>query len=183
MLGNTTTHWGQVARYLHWIMAALLLSQVVLGRYANALERSPEKLNLMMWHKSIGITLLLLVSARLAWAWFNPAPDALLGTARWTRYASRLSHGALYILMVSIPLSGWLMNSTKNLPFRLFRIVPWPNLLGPDEAMGKLFESWHDQLVSLLLVLLCIHVGAALWHHFYRRDAVLVRMLGWNRNR
>lgn len=179
MLRNTTTSWGRVARYLHWIMAALLMGQVLLGRYAHALERSPEKLNLMMWHKSIGISLLLLMSARLAWAWINPAPNPPPGTAAWVRSASRLSHAGLYVLVIAIPVSGWLMNSAKNIPFRLFRVVPWPNLLRPDAGLGRFFEFWHNQLVTLLLVLLCIHVAAALWHHFYRRDTTLKRMLGW----
>ncbi len=179
MLRNTTASWGRVSRYLHWIMAALLIGQVLLGRYANALERSPEKLNLMMWHKSIGISLLLLMLARLVWAWINPAPSPMPGTAAWVRSASRLSHAALYVLVITIPMSGWLMNSAKNIPFRLFRLVPWPNLLKPDANLGRVFEFWHNQLVALLLVILCIHVAAALWHHFYRRDATLKRMLGW----
>lgn len=159
-------------------MAALLVSQVLLGRYAAALERSPEKLDLMLAHKSLGISLLLLVSLRLAWTWMNVVPSSLPGSAKWTRYAARLSHGALYALMVAIPVSGWLMNSAKNIPFRLFRLVPWPDLVKPDADLGHVFEFWHQQLVTVLLVLLCIHVAAALWHHFLRRDATLKRMLG-----
>jgi cytochrome b561 len=177
MLSNTTTSWGRVSRYLHWIMAVLLTGQVLLGRYAEALERSPEKLSLMMWHKSIGISLLLLVSVRIIWIRLNPAPGSVPGTASWARYASGLAHGALYVLMVAIPLTGWLMNSAKNIPFQLFRLVPWPNLLKPDAGLGEIFEFWHSQLVTLLLVLVCIHVAAALWHHFFRRDATLKRML------
>jgi cytochrome b561 len=178
MLRNTTASWARVSRYLHWIMAVLLVGQVLLGRYANALERSPEKLSLMTWHKSIGISLLLLVSVRFIWVRINPAPGAVPGTARWARYASGLSHATLYVLMAAIPLTGWLMNSAKNIPFRLFRVVPWPNLMEPDARLGRIFESWHSQLVTILTVLVCIHVTAALWHHFFRRDATLKRMLG-----
>jgi cytochrome b561 len=72
-----------------------------------------------------------------------------------------------------------LMNSAKNIPFRLFRLVPWPDLVKPDAGLGGVFEICHEQLVTLLLALLCIHVAAALWHHFVRRDATLKRMLGW----
>lgn len=182
MLGNTTTSWGRVSRSLHWIMAALLTGQVMLGRYADGLERSPEKLNLMMWHKSIGISLLLLVCLRFLWVRLNPAPSSMPGTGKWARSASALSHGALYALMVAIPLSGWLMNSAKNIPFRLFRLVPWPNLLEPDAGLGRVFEFWHNQLVTLLMVLVSIHVAAAMWHQFYLRDTTLKRMLGWQKN-
>jgi cytochrome b561 len=159
-------------------MAALLVGQILLGRYAHALDRSPEKLNLMMWHKSIGISLLLLVSLRLAWTWINPLPAALPDTARWTRYASRISHAVLYVLMIAIPMSGWLMNSAKNIPFRLFRRVPWPDLIQPSTDLGQLFENWHRQLGNLFVAFLCIHIAAALWHHFFLRDATLRRMLG-----
>lgn len=161
-------------------MAALLLGQVLLGRYAESLERTPEKLNLMMLHKSIGISLLLLVLLRLVWTWMNPAPKSLSGSVSWTRHAARLSHGVLYVLMIAIPVSGWLMNSAKNIPFRIFRLVPWPAIVKPDAGLGRVFEYWHGQLVTALLVFLCIHVAAAFWHHFLRRDATLKRMLGWN---
>ncbi len=132
----------------------------------------------MMVHKSIGICLLLLVLIRLVWIRISPAPESLPGTANWTRLLSRLSHAALYALMITIPLSGWLMNSAKNVPLSLFRVVPWPNLMQPDAGLGKTFEFWHNQLVTLLLALLSIHVAAALWHHVSRGDATLRRMLG-----
>ena len=178
MLRNTTSSWGRVSRYLHWIMAVLLVGQVLLGRYAGALERSPEKLSLMVWHKSIGISLLLLLSARFIWLRINPTPGAVPGTARWTRTVATLSHVTLYLLMAAVPLTGWLMNSAKNIPFRLFRVVPWPNLIEADAGLGRIFEYWHSQLVTILSVLVCIHVTAALWHHFFHHDDTLKRMLG-----
>ena len=131
----------------------------------------------MMWHKSIGITLLFLVLLRLLWTLTNPRPIAAPETARWERFAARLSHIGLYTLMFAIPLSGWLMNSAKNVPFSLYRLVPWPMLMGPDKALGELFEEWHADLVSVILGILVIHIAAALWHHFSKQDAVLLRML------
>ena len=80
--------------------------------------------------------------------------------------------------MLAIPLSGWLMNSAKNVPFSLFRVIPWPALTGPDEALGEVFEELHEGLVTALVFLLALHVAAALWHHFFKRDRVLLRMLG-----
>lgn len=158
-------------------MAVLLLGQVVLGKYAHELDRSMEKLNLMMWHKSIGICLLTLVIIRLAWNYLNPQPTPGETAKRWQILAQRLSHAALYFLMVAIPLTGWLMNSAKNIPFRVFRTIPLPDLIPPGEKLGEVFEDWHEGLVEALLVLLTIHVAAAFWHHFYHRDAVLLRML------
>ena len=176
MLRNSTVEWGWVSRTLHWSMAALIFGQIILGKYAHELGRTPEKLNLMMWHKSIGITLLLLVVLRLLWTLLNPSPAPGPGTSRRERIAARLSHASLYALMFAIPLSGWLMNSAKNVPFSLYRVVPWPALIGPDKGLGKDLEDWHEGLVTAMLAVLVIHIGAALWHHFLRRDTILKRM-------
>lgn len=180
MLRNTKTSWGWVARTLHWSMATLIIGQVVLGKYAHELGRTPQKLNLMMWHKSIGITLLFLVALRLLWALLNPRPQAASAMAKWELTAARISHISLYTVMFAIPLSGWLTNSAKNVPFSLFRLVPWPALIGPDEALGERLQEWHESLVALMLLLLTVHIGAALWHHFLKRDTVLLRML-WDK--
>jgi len=177
MLRNSITSWGWLSRSLHWLMAALILGQVALGKYAHELDRSMEKLNLMMWHKSIGICLLALLILRLIWTWINPKPVSVELASQWQRAAQYLSHAALYLLMFAIPVSGWLMNSAKNIPFQIFRTIPLPDLLGPSEKLGELFEDWHEGLVKALLVLLIVHIAAALWHHFCRHDKVLMRML------
>lgn len=177
VLRNSDSGWGWPARYLHWLMAILMIAQVTLGQYAHDLETSPQKLGLMMWHKSLGITLLLLAILRLGWALFNTRPSAPSGSGRWQRRAARASHMTLYGLMLAIPLSGWLHNSAANVPFKLYRLVPWPSLIGPSEQLAHVFEEWHEGLVKALLALLAVHVGAALWHHFGKRDDILRRML------
>jgi cytochrome b561 len=159
-------------------MAVLILGQVALGKYAHELPLSPDKLNAMMWHKSMGVTLLLLAAMRMTWTWMHPRPTPEFVSASWQRMAARLNHVMLYVLMFAVPLSGWLMNSAKNMPFRIFRAIPLPSLIGPNESRGKLFQWWHEMLVIAILVLITIHVLAALWHHFSRRDDVLLRMLG-----
>lgn len=178
MLRNSATGWGSVTRAFHWLMAIFIIGQIALGKYAHELGRTPEKLNLLMWHKSIGISLLLLVLLRLLWALVSPGPRGDPALPNWQRKAAWLSHAGLYLLMFAIPLSGWLMNSAKNVPFSLYRTIPWPALIRPDKAYGEVLEEWHEGLVAVMLVLLLIHVGAALWHHFVKRDKVLLRMLG-----
>ncbi len=166
-----------MARTLHWLMAVLILGQVWLGAYAHDLGRTPLKIELMTWHKSIGITVLLLAAARLAWALGNTRPQPPQGVSAWQRRAALASHATLYGLMLCIPLSGWLHNSAENLPFQLFRIVPWPALIDPDERLAQLFGGLHEGLVTALVIVLAVHVAAALWHHFVRRDDTLGRML------
>jgi len=178
MMRSSPTSWGWMARSLHWSMAVLIAGQIVLGKYAHELERSPEKLNLMMWHKSLGVCLIFLFVLRVLWRFVDQRPLPAQPGVPWERTAARLNHLALYALMLLIPISGWLMNSAKNIPFSLFRLVPWPSLMEPNEALGKLFGEWHENLVTVLLVLVAIHVAAALLHHFHRRENVLRRMLG-----
>lgn len=178
MRGNTTTSWGWVSRTLHWLMAALIVGQIALGKFAHGLDLSPEKLNALMWHKSFGMVLLLLVTIRLAWAWSQPRPDAPDPSAQWQRVAARINHLLLYSLMFAVPLSGWLMNSAKNVPFRIFRVIPLPALTGSDANLGKLFQWWHEILGEAMMIVVAVHILAALWHHFLRKDAVLSRMLG-----
>ncbi|MBE9539297.1 MAG: cytochrome b [Proteobacteria bacterium] len=176
MLRNSHTSWGWLSRGLHWSMAALLLSQIVLGKYAHELDRTPEKLKLMMLHKSFGISLLLLLLIRIVWTLFNVKPRPVLGTTRVQAISVWLSHASLYLLMFAIPLSGWLMNSAKNIPFSMFRSIKMPALIGPDEQLAEVFAELHETLVAGFLVILVIHVLAALWHHFFKRDSVLRRM-------
>ena len=125
--------------------------------------------------------LLALVLVRLAWLLANPRPDSYDAAIAWQKWSARISHTSLYALMIAVPLTGWLMNSAKNVPFSLFRAVPWPNLIGPDKALGQLFQTWHELLGDALIALVMVHALAALWHHFHQKDHVLRNMLGTTR--
>jgi len=177
MMRNSRHGWGWVSRGLHWLMAIGILGQAWLGEFAHELARSPRKLDLMTWHKSIGITLLFLVVLRLVWSVLNRRPEPMPGTPRWQLRSAALSHGLLYLLMLFVPLTGWLYHSAKNVPFSLYRVIPWPSLIEPSEALADVFEELHETGVVLLLSLIAAHAAAALWHHFWRHDQVLRRML------
>lgn len=177
MLHNSKHHWGSLARWLHWLMALLIGIQWVLGKVGHEMARSPAKLELLGWHKSLGISLLLLVLLRLAWRTINTSPSHPEGAPAWERRAAALSHGLLYFLMLAIPLSGWVMNSAKNLPMHWFWLVPWPDLTGPNESLGEAAEETHEILALVLIVVVVVHVIAALRHHFILRNDVLDRML------
>lgn len=174
---NTTETWGGLARLLHWSMAGLILAQVVLGKVGHEMARSPLKLDLMTWHKSLGVLLLLLAVLRLGWRWINPTPAPPPGLPAWQRNAARLTHAALYGLLLLIPLSGWLLISAENIPFRVFWLLPWPSLTGPNDEIADFAEEAHELLANGLLWLLALHAGAALKHHFLDRNGVLTNML------
>jgi len=177
MLKNTRQHWGSLAKWLHWVLALLIIGQGILGKVAEEMERSPAKLDAFVWHKSLGVLILLLVLTRLVWRWANPSPELPASTTRREVWAARISHGLLYTLMILIPVSGWVASDTSRIPLTLFRMFPAPDLMAANHDLHEQAGEIHELLVTGLLVLLIIHVTAALYHHLVRRDTVLRRML------
>jgi len=177
MLRNDADSWGAPAKLFHWVMAALILAQIALGLMAASWRVSPVKLELFFWHKSTGMLILALVALRLLWRLANPAPMLPPGMAAWERAAARLSHLLLYALMIALPVTGWIVNSASNVPFRIFWLIPLPAIVAPDEPTADLVALVHGGLAALLALALVAHVGAALRHHFVKRNTVLIRML------
>lgn len=177
MLRNTDRSWGAPAKLLHWAVAMLVFVQFGLGWAAVSWRMSPTKLDLFVWHKSIGVLILLLMIARLAWRAVNVAPSLPAGVPPVERFAARLSHVLLYVLLLLMPVTGWIINSAANIPFLIFWQVPLPAIVSPDQALADAAKHVHLALFILLALLVLVHVGAALRHHFVKRNAVLTRML------
>src|SRR6478752_7097484 len=95
--------WSAPAKFFHWLIALLILVQITLGLAAVSWPLSPTKLNLFFWHKSIGMTVLLLVALRLLWRLTNTAPALPAGMPGWERLAAHASHFLLYVAMIGLP--------------------------------------------------------------------------------
>lgn len=173
---NSPVRYGWVAQALHWVILALLVVQVPLGKIAHELPVGLERLILMSRHKSVGITILALALVRVAWRWFDrpPPPPPM---PRWQDIAARFNHWALYALLFLIPITGWLMSSAANRPVSWFGLVQLPDFVAPDEGLEEVLEEAHELLVNVLLALVLLHVAAALKHQFIDRDGLLLRML------
>ena len=171
---NTT--YTAVAKGLHWLMAVMILGLLALGIYMSDLPLSPQKLQLYSWHKWAGVTVFLLVWLRLAWRVTHRPPALPEAMAPLMRLAAHAGHAALYVLMIVIPLSGWLMSSAKGFQTVWFGVLPIPDLVGRDKALGDLLQEVHEALNVLLMLTLAGHVAAALWHHFILKDDTLRRM-------
>ena len=165
---------------LHWLMALLIFAAFPLGVYMHELPLSPDKLKLYSYHKWIGVSVFLLVAIRLGWRLTHTPPALPDGIATWQRHAGAIVHGLLYLLMLAIPLSGWLMSSAKGFQTVWFGVLPLPDLIGKDKALGDLLAEVHKILNFTLLALVVMHVGAALQHHFIERQPFLQRM-GWGK--
>lgn len=161
---------------LHWLTALLIVCGFTLGLSMVGLPISRQKLQWYAWHKWIGITIWLLTCARLAWRVGHP-PPALPPMPAWQRRAAAVSHVLLYLLLFCIPVSGWLYSSATGVQVVYLGLVPLPDLVARDRALGKVLEGVHETLNFTLLAVVCLHVAAALKHHFFDRDTVLARML------
>ncbi|HSQ81356.1 MAG TPA: cytochrome b [Casimicrobiaceae bacterium] len=161
---------------IHWLTAALIVANLTLGLSMVPLAISPRKLHWYLWHKSIGITVFLLTGIRLGWRAIRSPPPPVAMPA-WQRRAAATSHALLYALMFAVPVSGWLYSSATGVQVVYLGLVPLPNLVPRDRALGDMLRIVHLALNSLLVLLVCVHVAAALKHHFGDRDAALWRML------
>ena len=171
-----TERYDRMAIALHWITAVLIVANVTLGLSMVGLPISPRKLYWYLWHKSIGLTVLLLTSVRLGWRAFHPPPPRV-PMPRWRRRASALSHAVLYALLFLIPISGYLYSSATGVQVVWMGLVALPNLVPKDKALGDALRIVHIALNSLLVAAVVVHVAAALKHHYVDRDTVLARML------
>jgi cytochrome b561 len=176
-VSSTSAPYSTPAKAFHWLAAALVLFQVPLAFYMESLPISPDKLETYALHKSIGMTIFTLTAARLAWRLISPPPAMPPGTPGWQSIVARTTHWAMYFILLAMPLTGWLSSSAANFPVSVFGLATLPDLVAPDPQLHEGLEEAHEALGYLLLALLSAHVAAALHHHFWRRDAVLRRML------
>ncbi len=150
----------------------------------NLVEDVARQFALYQTHKSWGFVIFALALVRIAWRLTHPAPPLPADMCRLEAVLARGAHLALYLLMLMMPLSGWLMASAstlqeqfglRNMVFGLFAL---PDPVQPgSEPLEALFRSIHVWSALAMAVILAAHVAAALRHHFIRRDAVLRRML------
>ncbi len=177
-LRNTTTQWGSLARLLHWILFLLVVMQFVTAWSGEDLpDESAEKLVLVTRHVSFGFTILLLTVVRIVWRLGNPTPTPPAGK-RIETLVAQATLGLLYLLLLVIPLSGWVMSSGHGDPVAWFGTA-LPALVPEGSALGRPAHEAHELLGWVLLALVAVHVLAALKHHFVARNDVLRRMLPW----
>jgi cytochrome b561 len=174
---NSTRTWGSLSKALHWIVVLLIINQWVIGMRADSLPVGLAKLQALAWHKSFGITILMLAVVRLVWRWMNPVPDLSAETRPWERVLAKISHALLYGLIFALPLTGWLMSSAKNFPVSWFSLFQLPDLVAPSEQLFRQMRSLHHTLFAALVVVAVLHIAGALKHHFIDRNDVLKRML------
>jgi cytochrome b561 len=174
---SVPSRYSAVAQAFHWVIAALIVTQFTLAWMSEDLPLGAHKLGLLARHKSFGMTVLMLAVLRLAWRLFHAPPPLPAGMTKIEHFLAKFTHVAFYVLLFAMPLSGWLMSSAKKYSVSWFGLFTWPNLIGKNEDTFDLLRSTHEILSWALFVLAVLHILAALKHHFWNKDDVLVRML------
>ncbi|MBI5918806.1 MAG: cytochrome b [Nitrosomonadales bacterium] len=171
------TRYTRTAMTLHWLMALLIFAAFPLGVYMHELPLSPTKLQLYSYHKWIGVTLLGLIVLRIVWRLRHAPPPLPEQMPDWQKRASAATHHLLYLLLVAVPMSGWLMSSAKGFQTVWLGVLPLPDLVEKNKELGVALAELHEGLNIVLLVLVALHLAAVVKHQFIDRDDILSRML------
>jgi len=174
----TLTGYSTVAIWLHWIIAALVVVNLLLGLYHEEFER-PVRAWIMFFHRSIGITVLVLSLTRLAWRLGHRPPPFDPVLKKWETGLASFVHWIFYALLILIPLSGWLLSSTGGKPFNFFGLVQMPLLPIRGDDAHDLLEEVHEILGKAMIGLILLHVAGALKHHFEGHKHLIGRMAPW----
>ena len=184
-MNATRNRYTNVAIILHWLIAAAIIFQMVLGWRLGDAPKGAMTYALFQLHKSIGFTILFLSLARLAWRFMHKPPALPSHMKVWEKTASHLVHIGFYVIMIGLPMTGWLLVSTSkiNIPTVLFGVMPMPHLPFLSELavttkamLNDAAGAGHGLLALLTCLLLLLHVGAVLKHQVIVKDDIFARM-------
>lgn len=172
-----TGRYTATAQWLHWVSAALMLAVLVLAWVMESLPNGDaSRATVVMLHKSVGLTILGLTTARLVWRAIHPPPAAARWAA-WEAAAAKASHWLLYLLLLAMPISGYLMSAGRGRAIPYFGLFEVPLLTPATEAIWRIGATIHAVGHWALYGLVGLHIAAAVWHVAIRRDGTLDRML------
>jgi len=173
---NTANTYGVVAKSFHWLLFLILTFSVVVGNFLASMPKGAEKLQAAGMHKSFGVVLLMLIMLRLVWRLINETPRLPDETTAGKAFWAKAMHRGLYVLMFAQPLSGIMMSQAAGIPVSFFGLFECPVFLNKDPELAKTFLSVHGTVWILLVISVIGHAGAALNHHFIKKDNVLKQM-------
>ena len=176
MLKNKANTYGVVAKGFHWLLFLMLTFSIVAGNFLASMPKGTEKLQAAGMHKSFGAVILMLILLRLVWRLINETPRLPDDTTAGEAFMAKAMHRGLYVLMFAQPLSGIMMSQAAGFPVSFFGLFEFPVFLDKNPELAKTFLSIHGTVWILLVIAVIGHAGAALQHHFIKKDNVLQQM-------
>ena len=179
-LRNTATGYGSISRLLHWLIFLLVATTIPLGYLMGGISDKVVRGEYINIHKLIGVLILILMCLRVFWALYNLKPSLPFQTPKWQRISERCMHFLLYLGLIIMPVSGLVGAVAGGRPPHIGNMnIELP--IGLNKSVAEFaFKNIHEPLAIILIVLISIHILAALFHHFVKRDDVLRRMLTAN---
>jgi cytochrome b561 len=169
--------YSPTARLLHWLTAVLVLAIIPVGIVMANMESGPTKDFLYNLHRSVGALLLVIVLVRLAYRLAHPAPPLPADMPVIQQWAAHANHWAFYVLLIVQPLIGWIATSAYRAPVVFFWLFELPPIWPENRAFSEQAFAVHRALGILIALLVLVHIAAALYHHFIRKDGILTRMI------
>ena len=175
--GNRTDGYPPTSKWLHWLIAACVLVTLPVALLMVRVAKGPTQDALYNFHKSLGVLILILMVLRLInrLAVGAPVPDPTIEP--WQRKLSSAVHGLLYVLLLAMPVVGYVANSAYGAPTPFFGLFTLPKIAADDQALATQLFTLHRWTGFLVILLAAMHIGGALFHVVIRRDTVLQRML------
>jgi cytochrome b561 len=178
MLRNTAITWGMVTRLLHWVVGLAILGMLAYGFWMNHYAAKSDRYFHRSIHADIGYVILLLTALRLIWRAINPSPAFPLGTSWLEKALAHANHVTLYLLTFLVTGLGWALSGASSPDYSSwFGLFHVPQFTSPDRAKAHDYEVWHIYMAYVLLALIVVHLLTALYHHAFRRDRLVMRMI------
>lgn len=165
------------AKLMHWLVAAAVITMIAAGVVMKRIGPGDFQNMLYNMHRSLGFVVLVLMVARLSYRVTAGAPEPEPSLNAFQRAVSAAVHHMLYLLLLVQPVLGWVATSAYGAPIMIFNLFRLPDFVAKNEALSKQLFLMHDLVSYVIAALLAMHIGAALYHYFIRRDGVLQRML------
>lgn len=178
-LGQSAMRYSRGAMWFHWIIAALVVLNLLLGLFHEDFSK-PVRGSMMFYHKAIGLTVLGLTVARLLWRLGHRPPPFDVALRPWEIWLARITHWLFYILLLAIPLTGWMVSSGGGKPVDFFGLFNIPALpVDPSREAHHRFEEIHEIVGKLMIGLILLHIAGALKHHLQGHRHMIGRMGPW----
>ncbi len=177
MLKNTTTSYGSVGKFVHWLVALMVITMLIVGFTMGSVQE-PLQSKMYGFHEEFGLTLLGVLLFRIYWRWVNPQPELPISLPTWEKFLAHLSHYLLYVAVAVMIASGWAKSTSSGYTPNFYGLFELPMPFVPvSKAVSHFVKQIHVTTVWILITLVSLHILAALNHHFIYKDDVLKRML------
>ncbi len=176
MLQNSDQHYGSISKFLHWLIAVLVFCMLIAGYFMGDISNKTLHSQIVLAHKLTGLLILALIVLRLVWTLINPKPRLPLETPAWQTFATWLVHSLFYVFLILMPLSGWVMSVAAGKPPKLDGVsLSLP--IAKNKPLSNTAYDLHSWLAIVIIALISLHVLAAIYHHYVKKDNIFLRML------